>query len=66
MKHRQINRDDPNERAAALQLLKSIGDPKLTLDDIMAHGLIVDDGATLRVSVAGIYHTAYIRHEGTA
>lgn len=47
---RPVNRDCPEEREAALRLLRMIGDSRLSLDDILSHGLILEKhGETLRV-----------------
>jgi hypothetical protein len=55
---RPADRDNPDERAAALRLLALLPERDrqgLTLDDILAHGLIDTDTDSLRVCIGAGY-----------
>lgn len=54
MTYRPIDRDNPQEREAALRMLKLLADPRLTLDDILAYGGIDDADDHLSISVRGV------------
>ena len=57
---RAIDRDNPQEREAAQRLLKMLDDPKLCLDDILAHGSILNETDELKVAVGGINFVAKV------
>lgn len=51
---RPINKECPQEREAALRLLRLIGDKHIGLGDILAHGVVDLETDDLSVCVHGI------------